>query len=387
MKGMGRGIELVKRIIDNQALGLLPLLIFMILDNFLSYLVSFLIGIAICFICILAFQLLIKNRVYWFMLLPSAGTLILYGGFLSLRLDPLLFIYTPLITEILLVVCLTIVGFTRTSVFKYIRDSNKPKVRKILLRTTLNEFYFLSELVQNLFTLHLFAILLYSFFSDTFQMVEGEEFLYRYMGAALGGAVIVYEQIRLTWMRGSLKKEMWLPILDEKGKVIGRIARSVSRSLPKKYYHPIVRIAVIYEDMLYLVKRGSLDYVFPNALDYPFHSYVLLGHSLENTVREVLGKLSDDKSIRPRFLIRYTYEDDRVKHLVSLYTVCLRTEEQLEKCKRPTGKLWTTKQIGDNLGSGVFSGYFEKEFPYLESTVLLAQRICGHGCSGTTPLS
>lgn len=180
---------------------------------------------------------------------------------------------------------------------------------------------------------------------------------------------------------------MWLPILDEKGKVIGRIARSVSRSLPKKYYHPIVRIAVIYEDMLYLVKRGSLDYVFPNALDYPFHSYVLLGHSLENTVREVLGKLSDDKSIRPRFLIRYTYEDDRVKHLVSLYTVCLRTEEQLEKCKRPTGKLWTTKQIGDNLGSGVFSGYFEKEFPYLESTVLLAQRICGHGCSGTTPLS
>lgn len=382
MKGMGRGIELVKRIIDNQALGLLPLLIFMILDNFLSYLVSFLIGIAICFICILVFQVLSKNHVYWFMLLPSTGTLILYGGFLSLRLDPVLFIYTPLITEILLVVCLTIVGFTRRSVFKYIRDSEKPKARKTLLRTTLNEFYFVSELVQNLFTLHLFAILMYSFFSDSLQTGGGEEFLYRYMGAALGGAVILYEQIRLTWMQGSLKKEMWLPILDEKGKVVGRIARSVSRSLPKKYYHPIVRIAVIYEDMLYLVKRGGLDYVFPNALDYPFHSYVLLGHTLEATVREALGKLGDDKSIMPRFLIRYTYEDDRVKHLVSLYTVCLRTEDQLEKCKRPTGKLWTTKQIEDNLGTDIFSGYFEKEFPYLESTVLLAQRICGHGRSG-----
>lgn len=375
MKGMARGIELVKRVVDNQALGLLPLLTFMILDNFLSYLVSFLIGIAICFICVFVFQVLIKNRVYWFMLLPSTGTLVLYGGFLCLRLDPILFIYTPLITEILLVVCLAIVGFTRRSVLKYVRNSNRPKAQKTLLRLTLNEFYFVSELVQNLFTLHLFVILLYSFFSDTLQTNVGEDFLYRYMGATLGGLVIVYEQIRLTWMQGSLQKEMWLPVLDEKGKVIGRIARSVSRSLAKKYFHPVVRIAVIYGDMLYLVKRGSLDYVFPNALDYPFRQYVRWGHSVESTVKETLGKLGEDKSVKPRFLIRYTYEDERVKHLVSLYTICLRTEEQLEKCKRPTGKLWTTKQIEDNLGTGVFSGYFEKEFPYLQTTVLLAQRI------------
>lgn len=375
MKGMRRGIELVKRVIDNQALGLLPLLTFMILDNFLSYLVSFLIGVVICFICVLVFQVLIKNHVYWFMLLPSTGTLVLYGGFLSLRLDPILFIYTPLITEILLVVCLAIVGFTRASVLKHVRNSNRSKAQKTLLRMKLNEFYFVSELVQNVFTLHLFVILLYSFFGDTFQTNAPENFLYRYMGATLGVLVIIYEQIRLTWMRGSLQKEMWLPVLDEKGKIVGRIARSVSRSLVKKYFHPVVRIAVIYGDMLYLVKRGSLDYVFPNALDYPFHQYVRWGHSVEGTVKDTIGKLGEDKSIKPRFLIRYTYEDERVKHLVSLYTICVRTEEQLEKCKRPTGKLWTAKQIEDNLGTGVFSGYFEKEFPYLQTTVLLAQRI------------
>lgn len=63
-------------------------------------------------------------------------------------------------------------------------------------------------------------------------------------------------------MQGSLRKEMWLPVLNDGGKVIGCIARSVSRSLPKKYYHPVVRVAVIYQGMLYLVNRGrSLLYL------------------------------------------------------------------------------------------------------------------------------
>lgn len=375
MKGMGRGMNFVKRGVDNQAIGLLPLLAFMILDNYISYLVSFLIGVSICFVCIFIFQVLIKNRIYLFMLLPSAGTLVLYGGFLSLRLDPILFVYTPLITEILLVVCLTVVGFTRRSVFKYIRNSEQSRTQKTLLRTTLNEFYFVSQLVQNLYTLHLFAVLLYSFYADTLQTEIADQFLYRYMGAFLGVAVIVYEQIRVSWMQGSLKKEMWLPVLNDQGKVIGCIARSVSRSLPKKYYHPVVRIAVLYEDMLYLVKRSQAEYVSPGTLDYPFHRYVLFRQSFANAVKETLGKLGEEAGIVPRLLVRYTYEDERVKHLVSLYTITLQTEKQLNECKQRAGKLWTVKQIEDNLDRGVFSGYFEKEFPYLQSTVLLARTI------------
>ena len=86
-----------------------------------------------------------------------------------------------------------------------------------------------------------------------------ERFLYRELGLVIGVLVIVYEQIRLSLMQGSLKKEMWLPVLNDNGKVIGCIARSVSRSLPKKYYHPIVRIAVVYNGMLYLVRRSRMS--------------------------------------------------------------------------------------------------------------------------------
>ena len=66
------------------------------------------------------------------------------------------------------------------------------------------------------------------------QNMRTERFLYRELGLVIGVLVIVYEQIRLSLMQGSLKKEMWLPVLNDNGKVIGWIARSVSRSLPKK---------------------------------------------------------------------------------------------------------------------------------------------------------
>ena len=90
----------VKRNLDNQAIGLVPLLLFMFLDNYFSYLLSFIIGVTFCFVCIFLFQILSKDKVYQFLLLPAATTLVLYSIFLCLRLEPVLFIYSPLITEV-----------------------------------------------------------------------------------------------------------------------------------------------------------------------------------------------------------------------------------------------------------------------------------------------
>lgn len=369
----------VKKGLDNQAIGLLPLLLFMFLDNYFSYLLSFVIGVTFCLVCVFLFRALRKDKVYQFMLLPSAGTLVLYSLFLCLRLEPVLFIYSPLITEVLLVVVLAIIGFTKHSVLRRIRYSKDPTYKRTQLRMILNEFYFLAQLVQSLYTLHLFMILFYSILPETMQGMRMERFLYRELGLVIGALVIIYEQIRLSLMNGSLKKEMWLPVLNDKGKVVGCIARSVSRSLPKKYYHPVVRVAVIYNGMLYLVKRPKDGFVSPDTVDYPLRNYVLFRHSIESTLKEMLGSLARDKSIMPRFLIRYTFENEKVKHLVFLYVICLRTEEQLGLLKRRGGKLWTPKQIQENLDSGVFSAYFEQEFPYLQNTILLAESLCcGH---------
>lgn len=365
----------VKRNLDNQAVGLAPLLLFMFLDNYFSYLLSFSIGVIFCVVCLFLFKLLSKDKVYQFLLLPAAMTLVLYSVFLCLRLEPVLFIYSPLITEVLLVVVLAVLGFAKHAILRRIRNAKNPTYQRTWMRTALNEFFFVAQVIQNLYTLHLFIILVYSILPESMQSVRMERFLYRELGIVIGVILILYEQVRMSMMQGSLRKEMWLPVLNEKGRVVGCIARSVSRSLPKKYFHPVVRIAVVYQGMLYLVNRGKQAFVSADTLDYPFHGYVLFRHSMESSVREILGSLGDREELVPRFLIRYTFENEKVKHLVSLYVLRIQSEEVMSRIKQMAGKLWTSKQIEDNIGSGIFSEYFEQEFAYLQNTVLLAERI------------
>lgn len=367
----------VKKGLDNQAIGLLPLLLFMFLDNYFSYLLSFVIGITFCFVCIFLFTFLSKDKIYIFMLLPSAVTLILYSLFLSLKIEPVLYKYSPLITEVLLVMTLTITGFFRGYIHRRIRRAHINAFLRTRLRTQLNEFFFIAQIVQNVYTLHLFFILIYGVIMFESQAEGPGTFVVREMNLIIGVVVIGYEHIRLSLMHGSLKKETWLPVLDNKQRVTGCIARSVSRSTRKKYFHPIVRIALLYDGMLYLEKRDKNEYVDPGLLDYPFHRYVLFRHTLEDTVKEIQEAEGIPASAPPRYLIKYVYEDDKVKHLVSLYVVCIRSEEELNRLVQKDGKegkLWTSKQIEENLEKGIFSSYFEKEFPYLQNTILLAEQ-------------
>lgn len=367
----------IKKSMQNQTIGLLPLLLFMLLDNFFSYKLSFVIAVLICMVSLLLYRVLSKDRIYQFLLLPASATLMLYAVFIFLRLEPVLFVYSPIVVEVLLVVVLAVIGFTKRFVLRSLRNSRTPSYKKTMMRTALNEFYFLVQIVQSAYTLHLFVILFYTMLPSEMQEVHVERFLYRYLGLILGIALMGYEQIRISLMQGSLKKEMWLPVLDDNGKVVGCMARSVSRSVSKKYYHPVVRIAVIYKGMLYLMKRSKKDYVSPEMLDYPFQRDVIFRHTIEATVKETMGSLAEEQEVNPRFMIRYTYENEKVKHQVSLFVLCLRSEEQFNKCRHFGGKLWTGKQIEENMGKGVFSGYFEEEYPYLKNTVLFAENFCG----------
>jgi len=371
-----QGMNKVKKRLDNQAVGLIPLLLFMFLNNYFSYLVSFGICIGFFVISIVLFHILRKDKSYQFMLLPAAATLSLFTIFLLFRIEPVLFKHSPVILEVLLVVVLAFIGFFKRTILRRVRDSKNPPYKRAMLRTTLNEFYFLVQLVQNLYTFHLFIILFYTILPDTMKNDGVMHFLYRELGWLIGIFVIIYEQIRLSMMKGRLKKELWLPVLNDKGKVIGCIARSVSRSVPKKYFHPVVRIAVIYNGMLYLVKRNSTDYESSDLLDYPFQGDVLFRHTIDDAVKKTMGKLADNKNLSPRLMIRYTYEDEKVKQLVSLYTICIRSEKIMDKLKTANGKLWTAKQIEENMNSGIFSGYFKEEFPYLQKTILFAENFC-----------
>lgn len=364
---------------ENQALGILPLLLFLLLDNYISYLQAYTISAIFCVLSMFVFHILRKDKIYSFMLLPSFLTLILYAFFLIfMRVEEVLAVYTPLITEILLIIVLTVVKIVKKPLLHRVRDAQHPAYEKTHNLTMLNEFFFIAQLFRNLYILHLLGIAFYNILPEEMKDIRFNRFLYRDMGLIIGVAVIVYEQIRLLMVRGRLKKEMWLPVLNDKGSVIGCIAYSVSRLLPKKYYHPIVRIALVHKGMLYLAKRNEYAYVSASMIDYPFYRYVLFRQSIEAAAQEAVEGLKTlVGKIQPRLLIRYTFENERVKHQVSLFVICIQDEQVIEQYKQvQDGKLWSIQQIEENLGKGIFSVYFEREFSYLKNTILLAENLC-----------
>ncbi|MGM9758859.1 MAG: hypothetical protein ACI30I_01925 [Parabacteroides sp.] len=366
----------VRQGLDNQAIGLLPLMTFMFLDIFFPYKLSFLIGATFCLSSLVIYYLLSHRQVYQLMLLPTAVTFIGYSLFLGMHLEPVLFTYSPLIVELILVVVLILMNLFKGKLLQRIRESHMPKYKRSALRTTLNEFFFVAQLTQNLYTLHLFLILFYSILPEEMQNDTLHQFLYRELGFLIGFTLVLYEQLRLVLMQGSLKKEMWLPVLNESGKVVGCIARSVSRILPKKYFHPVVRIAILYKNMFYLTKRPHDDFVSPDGLDYPLHGYVLFRHTIQETVLDLIDELNlPQKEIaEPHFLVRYIFENERVKHLVSLYVLRIDSEAYLKKSDFPAGKFWIPQQIEAELPNGIFSCYFEKEYDYLKNTLLMAEQ-------------
>ena len=361
-----------RRILNNQAIGVSPLLLSMILDLYVSHVLSFVVGLLLTLSLLGVFHLFVKKDIYQFLLLPVLATYICYSVFLFFDIAATLDVYSPLIGEVLLVSILGFAGFFKRSLLSRIRNLQRP--HQVLFRITLTEAFFVAEILQTLYTLYLFALLLYTHLPEaSFREAGFVRIFYHYAGALIGISVICYEEIRLYLMHRKLKTEIWLPVLNNKGRVVGKAPYSEGKKARRKYCHPVVRIAVVYKGMLYLSKRAGDAVVSADLLDHPFHRHVLFHHSTDGTVQDSIGQLREDASCKPHYMIHYTFKNDKVNQLVYLYAISLQTEEQLQSLAG--GKLWTSAQIMANLDANIFSEYFCKEFSYLQNTVLLAGKV------------
>jgi hypothetical protein len=363
----------LRRGTDNQAVGLIPLLLFTVMDYYYSYTLSFVVALAFCVVSYLVFRYLRKGEVYQFMLLPVVVTFLLYSIFLFAQLDSILSEYSALILEILLVIVLSFVTLLRKFILRKIRYIGFHHDKQTSVNASLNEFFYIAQITQYLYSGHLFCVMFYLLLPDDMKNLDLAPFFFQHLEIIIGVFIIAYEHIRLYMIRKYLRQEVWLPVLNESGKVIGRIARSISIASMRKFYHPVVRIVLLHKGMLYLAKRSEEEIVSPEKLDYPFKQYVKYKQSLEDTASEAIQPYIENKAVNPRFMVRYTFEDSVVKHLVAVFVVNVPSEDFLIHEKMPKGKLWTAKQIEENIGTGLFSDYFEKEFSYLKNTVLLAE--------------
>lgn len=163
-----------------------------------------------------------------------------------------------------------------------------------------------------------------------------------------------------------------IPIVDKSGKVIGK--RFYFDAILDKNMHisPVVRIAVVYKDLLYLRQRSEQVFFNPQKTDIPLESYVRYGETTDDCVKRLVKEEFNnltEAEINPRFCIKYLFKNELTSRLIYLYVAYIEDENLLSLFNVEHGKLWTIRQIENNIGKNFFGECFEEEIEQLKCCV------------------
>lgn len=171
----------------------------------------------------------------------------------------------------------------------------------------------------------------------------------------------------MRYKRKVATNEEWLPIVTDKGNIIGQSPRSeLHKGL--KILHPVVHLHVIdHSKMLLLQKRPMNKLVQPGKWDTAVGGHISAGESLENAlVRETFEEtgLSD---LIPIHIKSYRWETEIEAELVYMYVTKTAQKPTIQSDEVDELRFWSKSEIEEKQESGIFTPNFIHEFRILIS--------------------
>jgi isopentenyldiphosphate isomerase len=223
------------------------------------------------------------------------------------------------------------------------------------------------EFKQNLkitfyiFIFHIVAII----YSAYFMSHEAWVFVSSILLYILFGTYFLTQFIRYRILKRRMKLVEWLPIVDVKGGVKGKIPRNQCHGR-EKIMHPVVHLHVIKGKSVYLQKRPLDKLVQPGKWDTAVGGHLSYGEEIDQGLRREAYEELGLVDFKPRFLLKYVWETELETELVYCFLTTDFDKITLNKEEVDDGKFWPVSQIRDNLGKQVFTPNFEKEFEFLD---------------------
>lgn len=356
----------LKKYFSNPILGLFPFLVYLTVYYFTGNTVS---GLLACFGLSILFDVAIR-----FYTKSSACGLMfevtLVATVLTILVKTLLEnnVYSedvyPVFFEIFLVFILLTIRLFRPYLIGLLFPKKNP-IEKVFL----NEFFYVAGIVQYFFTLHIFSLLIVKYIEGVPSSLNS--YLYTWVPIMVILFLMFFQGIKIRRFAEKLQNEKWLPIVNEKGQVSGRIAYSESKKLGNKFMHPVLRIALICDNKIYLQERDAKDDINPSSLDHPFESLILFNEDINLAARKKLASLlGDNANVRLNFSFKYVFKNDKTQRLVFLFIANILKESDLDVSAHLRGKFWSVKQIEDNfVQDNIFSECYMMEHEYLKNTL------------------
>lgn len=163
------------------------------------------------------------------------------------------------------------------------------------------------------------------------------------------------------------------PVVDEEGNITGAATRGECHN-GSRLLHPVVHLHVFNrQGQLYLQKRPAWKDIQPNRWDTAVGGHVDLGESVEQALRREAQEELGITDFTPERLEHYVFDSVRERELVFVHTTTydgdIHPSDELDG-----GRFWSTEEIKENLGKGIFTPNFEGE---IERVQALRIRILG----------
>ncbi|MBI9068301.1 MAG: septation protein IspZ [Salinivirgaceae bacterium] len=337
--------------------GLLPLFVFIIIDEIWGTKIGIIAAIIIGFVE--AVFIYIKDkRIDKFILFDTL--LIVFLGLISILLDSdVFFKLKPAIIGVIISLLLGVSAFSEKNLVlsmskRYLKGIEFNEAQYKQLQSSLKVIFFI-------FLFHTGLV----FYSVWFMSNEAWAFISGGLFYILFGIYFVVEFLRKKILFKRQALEECLPLVDEKGNIIGKASRSECHK-NKELLHPVVHLHVLNnKGELYLQKRPLNKLIQPGKWDTSVGGHVAFGETIENSLQREAFEEIGIKEFKPVLVWKYIWKSELESEMVFCFVTKYNEPLYPSKDELDGGKFWKLSELKKMLYKGVLTPNFEQEFNYL----------------------
>ena len=351
--------QLLKKLLP----GFIPLFVFIAADEIWGTKIGLFvaIGVGIVELLYVGFK---EKRFDKFILFDTLLLVVL--GAVSILLDnDIFFKLKPGLIELILVAVLAVSAFSKINIIglmgqRYLKDTSFNDAQMVQMRTSLKYLFYI-------FAGHTLLVFYATFFlsKGAWAFISGGLFY------ILFGIYFLFELYRQRKKRKEFTNEEWVPLVDERGKVIGQAPRTQVHN-GSKLLHPVVHLHVINRNKAILLqKRPGSKLIQPGKWDTAVGGHISAGETLEQALKKEAFEEIGLENFSAKLHKAYKWESDVESEFIYMFITFDYKNFRVHSDEVEEARFWTKKQIENNLGKGIFTPNFEQEFELLNKLKLI----------------
>jgi hypothetical protein len=358
----------------NMSLGFIPATISILLCEFISQDASIYIGAGLGLVYSYIILYKVKPQIHNFILYISTAVLV----FLSLAtLSPIGYCpqgNLPITLEASIVLPMLILHLHKKRFINYCLKRKDACDKRNVVQSAESTIVS-SRIVLILAASHFVLITIYMIATHNTLNATTHLWLFRLVPALLFILSIIFNQFGINYFNKIMKNAEHVPIVNDKGDVIGKSLKIEAINYKNIYINPVIRIALINRGMIFLCNRSQSCILDKGKTDIPLECYLRYNETLEEGIARLINYVfPTNPNIPVSFSTMYHFENNITNRLIYLFVANVEDDFLLCNNHFRNGKLWTLHQMQQNIGKNYFSECLELEYEHLKEIIYIKEK-------------